>query len=723
MTEQTTMRVRWIPLYALLLALPLVACGDDSITPPQDGQEPEDGFLFSYTPPPGAPPVNTIAVRGDFNDWDSSPMKARTDGSWDTRLDIADGTYEYKFYINQSWPADMCHDQTWGHPDADYWIDPDAAGCVDDGHGGQNAVAVVGESAFLLSHDSADPAHVSAAGDRLSVRFRATADRVETATLRAGGESYVMHHQLTVGLEEVWRAAVPSSVTEYELVVETADGSETFGPYTAPGDPFTAVPWVRDGVGYQIFPERFWNGDPSNDSAALATDVVHYMDPAVWSLEPELTQDWSGPIGESHCCHQYFGGDLQGIIDRLDHLEALGVTLLYLNPIFTSGSAHGYDTYDYLEVAPNFGDSTVLRQLMTEAEARGMRIMWDFVPNHVGVGFWAFQDAVENGESSDYWQWFNFHVPASEIQVGNGNHYDAWWGIGELPRLETRNDTVMEHLLEVTRHWTAFGLEGIRVDVPMEIRNRSEFFTAFRQAAKEVDPDVYLIAEVWERDASWLQGDQFDALMNYALGEGAVEPFAAGHTTGTAAARTLAQLYALYPEAATAMLFNLISSHDTPRLLTQLGGGSLGDAPSDDALAKQRLASAMLYALPGVPVTFQGDECAFLGSQENDEHRYPFQWGSCDAEMLAHYQQLATLRGELSALESPAFRSHQASSTLLSFYRGEPGPGEVLVVLNSGTEAATFELPEGSWSDAVADQAATGSVEVEPRGWLFLLRG
>jgi cyclomaltodextrinase / maltogenic alpha-amylase / neopullulanase len=708
-------------LLLLLIPLALSACGRDDFEPVGPVHPEPEGHAFTYTPPAGAPTVTSISVRGAFNDWSERAMARQSDGSWRARVTLADGTYPYKFFINGAWPADMCNDRTWGHPAADYWIDTNAAGCIEDGVGGQNAVVIVGPGPGLVfSHNPTRPADASRAGGRLSVRFRVTQGKVQTASVTAGGESVPMHLQLTTGMQEVWRASLPEGSSSYAFTVATADETRTFGPYTVPGQLFTAVPWVGDAVGYQIFPERFWNGDPTNDSLALATDSWHYKE--VGGTEPYLTP-WDGPIGNSHCCHQYFGGDLQGIIDRLDHLEDLGVSFIYLNPIFTSGSAHGYDASDFLEVAPNFGDETVLRALLDAAGSRGMRLMWDFVPNHVGVGFWAFQDAVTKGTSSEYWSWFNFNVPPDQIVVGNGNHYDAWWGLGSLPRLETRNAEVFEHLMEVTRYWTGFGLHGIRVDVPEEIRNRAEFFAAFRSAAKSVDPEVYLVGEVWHRDPSWLQGDQFDALMNYAIGQGVVEQFARGQITGSAAAQEMARLYAEYPEASVAMQFNLISSHDTSRLLTSLGGGNLGSTPTPTALARQRLASAFLYALPGVPITFQGDECAFLGATAGgrDEHRYPMQWDRCDAGMVAHYARLGELRTGLAGIRSPVIRAHRGAGALLSFFRGEPGADEVLVVFNSGQSPQSFALPAGGWTDVISGEGLASSVLMEPLGWRYLV--
>jgi cyclomaltodextrinase / maltogenic alpha-amylase / neopullulanase len=712
-------------LSVLVLLFFVTACDGRTVVEPPE----EDGHVFSYVPPAGAPGINSISVRGGFNNWGetATPMQRQADGSWRAVVELDPSTHEYKFFINGEWVGNMCHDTTWGHAGRDFWVDPDADGCVPDGHGGQNAVVSLGAAPGLsFSHSAASPAHVSGAGGLLSIRFEARAGQVQGASVTVNGDTFPMHFQLRLGMREVWRAAVPEGTASYGIRVRTPSGTESFGPYAPPANLFRAVPWVGEAVGYQIFPERFWNGDPANDHYTLSTDQWHALHPNQQRTypQPTFTEGWGGPVTNWHCCHQYFGGDLKGILDRMDHLQALGVTMIYLNPIFLAGSAHGYDAWNFFEVAPNFGDKALLRQLLDAAEARGMRLMWDFVPNHVGVGFWAFQHAIEHGHDSPYWNWFNFRVAPGQVEAGHGGHYDGWWGFGSLPVLRTTNAAVFEHLMEVTRYWTEFGFHGIRVDVPNEIRNRAEFFSAFRRAAKGIDPDVYLVAEIWQRDASWLQGDQFDALMNYAIGEGVVERFALGHMNAGTAEQEMARLYAEYPEASTAMQFNLISSHDTARLLTKMGGGALGATPGATAIVRQQLASAMLYALPGMPVTFQGDECAFLGRGEGprEENRYPMQWQACDAQMLAHYHQLAELKRSLDALSSPVIRAHRGAGSVLSFYRGAPGPGEVLVVFNNAQAVQSFVLPSGSWTDAASGQSLSGNIQVGALGWRYLRR-
>ncbi|HEX6588938.1 MAG TPA: alpha-amylase family glycosyl hydrolase [Longimicrobiales bacterium] len=735
------MRYRVLGSALLPLLVFAFACGEDdpvdpdpceSANPPASCEEPEpDGYAFIYEPPAGAPAITSMVLRGTFNNWGPPngtdiPFTLRDDGSWAAYVELDSATtYEYKFVINGQWIADMCDDPTWGHEEAGGFVHLEADGCVGEN---SNAVIVLADVGIGFSHSPGDPVHVSVANDTLSIRFRARRDRVLSARVMSEADTSQMYVQLVTGLDDVWRGALPVSTGSYIIEIVTADGPEGRGPYAVPADLFRSVPWVSDAVGYQIFPDRFWNGDPSNDSLALTTDEFHYND--LWTTNgPTLASSWDAPPNNQHCCHQYFGGDIQGIIDRMNYLVELGVTTLYMNPIWHSGSAHGYDAFDYRILAPEFGDSTTLRTFLDLAHANGIRVLWDFVPNHTGLGFWAFQDAVANGPASPYWDWYNFH-PVAGLQPGDGRDYDGWFGIASLPQLQTANDEVTAHLLGVATDWTTYGFDGIRVDVPIQLGERDPtFFPEFRSTLKAIDPDVYLVGEVWDRNPGWVQGDQFDALMNYWVSRDAVAGFAQASRSPANVWGTIVDMHVSYPEASTAMSFNLTASHDTGRLLTLLGGGgTLTAMPDATAISRQKLAAALQYALPGIPVTYYGDECAMTGAgpeQQSDLSRRRMDWDRCAADtygMRAHYTQLASLKRDLEGLGSSVVRQHAQTASLLSFFRGEPGAGEVLVVFNQSAVAQTLTLPAGTWSDAVEGGSLTGAVPIAAYGWRYLVR-
>ena len=384
-----------------------------------------------------------------------------------------------------------------------------------------------------------------------------------------------------------------------------------------------------------------------------------------------------------------------------------------------------------MRVAPRLGDNALLKRLLSEAKRQGIRVIFDFVPNHTGLGHWAFQDVVKKGRESRYWNWY--FIRQWLFTPGDGRAYVGWADLGSLPKLNTANPEVQDYLIRVSRFWLNFGFDGIRVDVANEIS--PEFVRRWRAELKALKPEVYLVGEVWDLRPEYLQGDQFDSLMNYTLGRGGSPPalggilgFARGGPlqNGRRALAELARVYATYPEAVAAMGFNLIGSHDTPRVLTELGGGGLRDTPSPEALARLRLASAMLYALPGASVVFQGEECGFTGERGqwpvNELYRYPFQWDKCRTEVLQHYRLLGRLKNQLKAFQSPLFRTYRGEGALVAFLRGEPGVGEVLAAFNNSSEEALLPLPAGQWRDVVAGQLYQGQVRLAGLGWRYLER-
>jgi neopullulanase len=378
--------------------------------------------------------------------------------------------------------------------------------------------------------------------------------------------------------------------------------------------------WVRDAVFYQIFPDRF---------AASATV------PKPGPLEP-----WDAPP----TVHGFKGGDLVGIVERLDYLQDLGVTAIYLTPIFQSASNHRYHTYDYFHVDPLLGGDAALRQLLDVAHGRGMRVILDGVFNHTGRGFWPFHHILENGAASPYRDWFHVDLdvlegrrefvpyPSRDAPAGTNLGYQAWWGLPALPKLNTDNPEVREYLLSVAEHWLRFGADGWRLDVPAEIADPA-FWAAFRQRCRAVRDDAYLVGEVWVTAPEWVAGDRFDALMDYPLAE-AILGYVAGPSLdreavdahqqyrehlhpldGPAFGRRLSELLGVYDADVVAVQLNLLSSHDTPRALTVVGGDR----------GAMRMAILLQSMLPGAPCIYYGDEIGLSGGID-PANRGAFPW-------------------------------------------------------------------------------------------------
>ncbi|MGD8474178.1 MAG: glycoside hydrolase family 13 protein, partial [Anaerolineae bacterium] len=250
--------------------------------------------------------------------------------------------------------------------------------------------------------------------------------------------------------------------------------------------------WVSDAIFYQIFPDRFAQSDRV---------------PKPSHLEP-----WDTPPTR----HGFKGGDLLGIAERLDYLVDLGVTAIYLNPIFQSAANHRYHTHDYYQVDPILGGNGALRFLLDRAHQRDMRIILDGVFNHASRGFFQFNHILENGPASPYVDWFIIKdYPLKAYHAPKGKHgYEAWWNLPALPKLNVSTPEVREFLWDVATHWIEFGADGWRLDVPEEITDDA-FWQEFRQRVKAVNPDAYIVGEIWDDAPHWLQGDQFDAVMNY----------------------------------------------------------------------------------------------------------------------------------------------------------------------------------------------------------------
>ncbi len=378
--------------------------------------------------------------------------------------------------------------------------------------------------------------------------------------------------------------------------------------------------WARDAIFYQIFPERFANGDPRND--------------------PPGTEKWGGvPKSRS-----YFGGDLEGILRHLDYISSLGVNALYLTPIFESPSNHKYHTTDYLRVDPHFGTEKTLKRLIDSCHARGIRIILDGVFNHTGVDFFAFADIKKNGARSPYLGWYNIYsLPVGPPSKPN---YECWWGLGELPKLMTTNPDVQQYLFRATRHWMELGIDGWRLDVPNEIPH--QFWIEWRKLVKSINPQAYIVGEIWDDATPWLKGDQFDAVMNYRFQKACVQFFAKGTMNVTEFDSTLAAVRAEYPSDVTYALQNLLGSHDTERFLTSCGGN----------VNRMKLAVLFQAMYVGAPMIYYGDEVGMMGGNDPGS-RGTMVWDPSKQrqDLLEFYRTVFGLRNVRSVLRRGEFRT------------------------------------------------------------------
>lgn len=445
--------------------------------------------------------------------------------------------------------------------------------------------------------------------------------------------------------------------------------------------------WVADAVVVQIFPDRF------RRSGRVAAQAGLTLRP--WGSDPTS--------------QGFQGGDLYGVIEALDHLQALGITCLSLNPVFRSTANHRYHTDDYLQVDPLLGGNPALKALIAAVHRRGMRLILDGVFNHCGRGFWAFQHLLENGEASPYRTWF--HVEAWPLRpypaAGESCNYHCWWNDPALPKFNHGDPALRLHLLAVARHWLEVGIDGWRLDVPDEVP--IDFWQAFHRTVKQANPEAWIVGEIWGDASPWLgQEPVFDGVMQYPLTWPILGYFGAGSLRRDVRLPALAEppyqplnqadfvarLTAVLDRHGVAVqraMLNLLDGHDTARALHALGG--------DRAALRQAL--LFLFLLPGAPCVYYGTELAYAGGSEPG-CREALDWAQTPGPLAPHLATLAALRRDWPALRSAALRVLPSPhDDLLLLERGDGVSGDAAngtgtrlwIALNRSTSPLPLPAP------------------------------
>ncbi len=647
-------------------------------------------------------PAEKVYLAGSFNEWQPRASLMQSDAEkrvWTLTLQLPPGAHQYKFVVNGTdWMTDPnapAIDDGNGNLNSVVWVEPD----------GYNRPARVGDGQITRSairHNPADLRDRNPVQGRLSLRLRARKDDVERVILfcRQHGRTQrlAMTPFVSDALYTYYRTTLPEADTDYwfeirdgRMRIRLPEGNTPFRHRV--GDNRFEIPdWAQDAIYYQIMPDRFYNADPSND--------------------PDASKpiDFTGRIeGDG-----FYGGDLQGILKKLDYLRDLGVDTLYLTPVFASVTHHNYDIDDYERVDPEIGTDDDLRELARTLHQHEMRLVLDGVFNHVGIYFFAFQDLLRRQEQSLFCDWFI--VERFPVAVEWHPNYWAWWNIPYMPKLNHNNPLVRRYLLSVIERWTReLRLDGWRLDVPNEVPDG--FWREFRPVVRRANPDAIIIGEIWDDAGRWLQGDMFDSVMNY-VWRGAVLGFVAhGSLKPSQFDQRMAQLQIMYPRQSLYAMYNMLSSHDTPRFRRECGGD----------LRRVRLGLLLQFTGIGAPAIYYGDEIGLDGGGTPDNRR-PMRFELTDEEraLRDYVKQLIDLRkaqpslrrGEWQTLvvddakgvygfgryledaltPQPPLppRGREGAETLLSHGVGE-GQGvranPVLVILNTSAQPQTAELP------------------------------
>lgn len=472
--------------------------------------------------------------------------------------------------------------------------------------------------------------------------------------------------------------------------------------------------WVAGGILYQIMPDRFYIG---GERCKTKSDVVYRED---WGGVPEYRPDADGKILNN----DFFGGNLKGITSKLGYLKGLGVTCLYLNPIFEAHSNHKYDTGNYRKVDSDFGTIDDLKTLIKRADKKGIKILLDGVFSHTGDDSIYFNKYGRYGsvgayqsKDSVYYDWYTFGQYPDE--------YKCWWNVLILPELNESNPYYDEYINGedgIIRYWTELGLGGWRLDVADELPDG--FLDRAAAAAKRANPQALILGEVWE-DASnkcayghrrrYFQGGQLDSVTNYPFKEDIIRFVTCGDAR---LANTVAHIINNYPKDTLDRLMNLLGTHDTPRILTALGddgsvttrdaraAAKLADRAA--AVAKLKVATVLQYTLPGVPCVYYGDEAGMEGYEDPFNRRcYP--WGEADKVVLRHYRKLGKIRtAEKDILAHGVYRLIIARDGVFAFERTSDA-GILTVVANVSDGEIPF-VADGT-TDLLTGKPFTGIVK------------
>jgi neopullulanase len=450
--------------------------------------------------------------------------------------------------------------------------------------------------------------------------------------------------------------------------------------------------WVKDAVFYQIFPDRFAKSLRVQKSSNLED----------WDAKPTP--------------HGYKGGDLYGVIEHLDHLEQLGVTAIYFCPVFQSGANHRYHTHDYFNVDPMLGGNQALEDLIAAAHAKGIKVVLDGVFNHASRGFFQFHDILENGAQSAYLDWFNVKgFPLNAYETADPPNYEAWWGYPALPEFKTDTPAVREFLWSIGEYWIAKGIDGWRLDVPNEIDD-DEFWREFRRRVKNINPEAYIVGEIWGDASRWLQGDQFDAVMNYVFTT-ICYGFLAGnriqsevildtglkhllHMDAADFAKKLEELLVQHPQEITLAQLNLLGSHDTPRVMSVTGGN----------VSSVELMTILQMTLPGAPCIYYGDEIGLEGTRDPDCRRgMPWDQKLWNHDLLEFTAKAVKIRKSIPALRQGKYKTLYAQNMTYMFER-HLEDSFAIVVLNAGDTNQVLALkgvPNGIYLEQFSNLATT----------------
>ncbi|MFW5961764.1 MAG: alpha amylase N-terminal ig-like domain-containing protein [bacterium] len=687
--------------------------------------------------------VKSVYLSGSFNDWQPEADKMEgpnAEGLFTLEYNLQPGEYQYKFVINgEHWFPDPNNEQT-----------------TADGHGGQNTIINVGEadlekaetgdgeiSEEFLAHDPENRVHLNKlSSNKIQIRLETRKNDVEKVSIMTKVDSKrdkkQMDYYSSDNKLDYWIIELNNSQPDlnYSFLIEDGDSqiiyhqngndfdnSEYFSFDASVAADFKTPDWVQNAVFYQIFPDRFYNGNPDNDSELIETyknEEARYQNIVPkWyqgikeskshQLASDNFTDLDPSIHPKSGWHVFYGGDLQGVEQKFDYLKELGINAIYFNPLFEATANHRYNTADFGKIDDNLAvkddfeaSEEYFREFIENAHQNNIKIVLDAVFNHSGFEFFAFEDVVEKGKDSEYSDWFYIDdypiTTLYEQRTENKEpNYEGWAGYGNHPVLNLDNPEVKDYIYQITEKWMdpdgdgdpSDGIDGWRLDVANDIKARHpEFWREWRKFVKEINPDAYITGEIWDNAAQYLQGDEFDAVMNYPFRDAALAFIAEERIDARGFINRINEPNLDYPTQAFYSLQNLIDSHDTERFLYSSGGNK----------DKLKMAAALQFSYPGAPMIYYGTEVGLSGASDPDTRRTMI-WeerpngNQPDQDLYQYYSKLANIRRENEVLRTAGveFETLETESEVVIVKR-EDENGKIYTVLNAADTEKNIKL-------------------------------
>ena len=631
--------------------------------------------------------ATSVYLMGSFNNFEPIEMQKSFTGLWRYNVDLEPGEYLYKFIVDGEKTIDYSNTNISVYNGEIFNVrvvkDPFVFPQLGDGK--------VKEVNFKNERKYINP--VKPGEIYLSIEFEK--NDVQDVNLQANANS-IEKDVIEIDNKILYRFHVftKANILKYRFAIE--DGKEIIYGYNEtenffefdfshPIVPYFDIPeWAKGRIYYQIFPDRFRNGDTYND--------------------PKNTYSWYGPHNRNSLTFGFYGGDLQGVIDSVDYLDYLGIEAIYFNPIFEAPSTHKYDTKDYLKIDPSFGDEEIFRDMLDILHEYDIKVILDGVFNHTGTEFFAMAENFEKQESSRYLDWY--YINAFPIRK-SVESYKGWHGYADLPILNNNNPKVKAYINQVIGKWMSFGIDGWRLDAVDQLS--VDYWSVLYENFKNIDQETFIVGEFWRDATSYFEDPSFDSVMNYIFRDAVVSYVKGGSATNFV---NITNAYInKYPPQVLHGLWNILGSHDTERILTTLG----------EDVDKMKLAAVLQMTFIGSPIIYYGDEIGMTGLTD-PFCRIPFYWDESkwNMEIFELYVDLIQLRKESNALRIGDYKVLHADGSVLIYERSYQDE-KIIVAINSKNSSVNIDYNlDGNYYDLFSQNIINTITDLPAKGFCIL---